>query len=252
MDLMDFSNSFLHSSFNKNNLAFLDPKPNGSVEKYQVFSEDDPNQNDEVNWITNVEVWTQSFNPIISLTIILPIFTIFASSAIFIQIRTLQMLSQENSVNNSIMVTQAKLHIVFWPCMIIINILTDNLYPLASFLSPMFCTFFSLYFWFCSFSIILYSFYAALLRYLCCVHTRWVNGFGKRRLIAIVYWVFYIHTFIWALYNLLTSFDLDHIPLVNKCYGYDDQIFLMETTRFKALQRHICAVNFAGGKMFSL
>ena len=250
MDTLDFSGSFLHSSFNKNHLTFLIPTPNGSTRHDQILPKDSSNAEDEVDWITHVDVWTQSYNPIISLTLIFPILSLFASSAIFIQIRTLQMLSQENSVNNSIMVTQAKIHILFWPCMIIINTLTDNIYPLAKYLTPLFCTFFSFYFWFCSFSIILYSFYAALLRYLCCVHTEWVNGFGMRRLITIIYWIFYIHTVLWALYNLLTSFDLDHIPLVNKCYGYDDRIFLMETTRLKVLQRHICAINLDGGNIY--
>ena len=247
-DKMDFSDSLLHSSYTKNHLAFLDPSPNESMKNNQISSEENRSVIDDVNLITHVNVWTQAFNPIISLTIVFPILTIFASCAIFIQIRTMQMLSQENSVNNSIMVTQARIHIIFWPCMIIMNLATDSIYPLADIFTPLSCTVFSFYFWFCSFSMILYSFYAALLRYLCCVHTEWVNGFGMRKLIIIIYWSFYVHTIVWALYNILTSFELDHIPLVNKCYGYDERIFLMETSRLKALQRHICAIGFDGGK----
>ena len=95
---------------------------------------------------------------------------------------------------------------------------------------------------------ILYTFYAALLRYLCTVRTAKVDKFGKDRLIRLIYWIFYFHTSTWAFYTILTSFNSDHIPLIYSCYGHADRVFLMEYSQLKMLQRHICGHGMDEGK----
>ena len=102
--------------------------------------------------------------------------------------------------------------------------------------------------YFCVLSMILYSFYAALLRYLCTVRTERVDQFGKDRLIRIIYCIFYLHTSVWALYTILTSFNTDHLPLINSCYGYADRVFMMEHSTLEMLQRHFCAHDMDEGR----
>ena len=186
------------------------------------------------------ELFTHTINPIISLGLIMPIQVILTVSAIFIQIRTLQMLKHEKSVNNRLMVTQARIHIMFWPSIVIIITLADNIYPLMSLTTPAGCTILSFFFYFCLFSMILYTFYAALIRYLCTVRTDKVNKFGKDSVIRLIYWTFYLHTTAWAVYTIFTSFNSDHIPLINSCYGHSDEVFLMEYSSLKMIQRHFC------------
>ena len=191
------------------------------------------NQNNDffeepVGIISHLELHTQTENPIITLGICFPVWFFFTITAIFIQIRTLDMLKQENSVNNKLMVTQAKLHIVFWPTMMIMIELTDNIYPLAAYTTPHFCTVMSLFVSFCSLCIILYSFYAALLRYLFCTYSEWVQKFGKEKLIRIVYWAFYIHGFTWAIGTKLLRLNLEAAPMINSCYGWADRVYLLE------------------------
>ena len=158
------------------------------------------------------------------------------------------MLKQEKSVNNRMMVTQAKLHIIFWPLWVVAITLTDNIYPLSAFTTPITCSVLRYCIYFCEFSFILYSFYAALLRYLCCLHTDKVNKFGRSKLITVVYWTFYLHTLVWTLYTIFTSFSLDHHPLINNCYGYYHTIFLMESSPLEMLQRQFCALETGQGK----
>jgi hypothetical protein len=240
--------SHLHHPYTKPYLAFLIEDQNTSTgfNPEGMTEENVPRQS--IGWISIDEFGPHTINPIFSLALILPIQIILTVSAMFIQIRTLQMLKREKSVNNRLMVTQAKIHIIFWPSIIVINTLTDNIYPLSALTTPMFCSFLSFYFYFCVFSMILYSLYAAILRYLCCLRSEWVNDFGKSRLIAIFYWIFYLHTFLWSLYNVLTSFNLDHLPLINSCYGYNDRIFLLEETRWNVVKRHFCALHYERGK----
>ena len=210
-----------------------------------------PNQTilETVNLISNLELVTFTQNPIISLAFIMPIQVLFASTAVFIQIRTLQMLKQENSVNNRLMTTQAKLHMLFWPTIVMANTLSDNIYPLSEVLTSNFCSILCFHMYFCAKSMILYSFYAALLRYLCCLHTEKVDKFGKDKLIRRIYWIFYLHTLVWTLFTIFTSFNLDHIPLITNCYGEHDQQFLMEDNMIHTVQRHLCALQSTEGKL---
>ena len=146
------------------------------------------------------------------------------------------------------MVTQAIIHIIFWPSIVIMNTLADNIYPLSAVFTASFCTVLSLYFYFCTFSMIFYSFYAAVLRYLCCCYTESVNDFGKGKLISLVYWTFYLHTFGWAFFTIVTQYNLDHVPLLNSCYGYQERIFLMESTRLNMARRHLCLLESINGR----
>ena len=144
-----------------------------------------------LNLISIIEIHTHTIHPAISLALILPIQFLLTASAIFIQLRTLDMLKKENSVNNPLMVTQARIHIIFWPSIVIVNTLTDNIYPLSAIFTASFCTVLSLYFYFCTFSMIFYSFYAAFLRYVCCCYTESVNNFGKGK-ISVLYILYLI------------------------------------------------------------
>ena len=201
------------------------------------------------NFLTSVDLHTQTGDPYISLGIATPIMAVFAASTFFIQSRTLQMLKQESSVNNRLMVTQAKIHMIYWPVCVLAYALTENIYPLSAFTTPYFCTMLSFFVNFCAISIMLYTFYASLLRYLFLLHTEKVTYFGKSKTIGLVYWIFYTQTFMWALLVMFTSFNLDRLPLINKCYGWQDQVYLMELhDTMNMIKRHFCALNSKDGK----
>ena len=242
-----------YNPYKKSHLAFLIQNNTISSESGSLNDDDDNIPHENMYLFSDVDLYYQPLlNPIISLALVLPIQLVFVVSAIFIQIRTLQMLKQEKSVNNAMMVTQAKIHILYWPLGCVAIILTENIYPLAVITTPIFCSVFRFFLYFCMFSFILYSFYAALLRYLCCLHTNKVNEFGKDKLITIIYWVFYLHTFVWTLYTIFTSFSLDHLPFINNCYGDHHNIFLMESTPLNMARRHFCALDTGKGKSTQL
>ena len=209
-------------------LPFLHARLNISLQNEQHINQNNELFEEAFSIISNLELHTQTESPIITLGICFPIWLFLTMTAIFIQILTLDMLKQETSVNNKLMVTQAKLHIVFWPTLMIMIELTDNIYPLAAYTTPHFCTVMSLFVSFCSLSIILYSFYAALLRYLFCTYSEWVKKFGKEKLIRIVYWVFYFHCFAWAIGTKLLRISLEAAPMINSCYGWADRVYLLE------------------------
>ena len=232
-------------------LAFLPEQENNS--KYGFYEKNeqvlDNNIYQDINILSPIDLFTQTMSPLQSFGIILPIGLIFGTSACFIQSRTLSMLKQENSVNNKLMVTQAKMHMMFWPTLVVTTMLTDNIYPLTAYIPSEFCTILSFFWEFCGMCIILYSFYAALLRYIFCLHSQKALQFGKEKLISLIYWSFYSHAFLWALYTKFIRFNLETLPLLNSCYGWRDRVYLMELhSSTNMVKRHFCAFDSDNGK----
>ena len=238
--------SFSDIQYAKPYLTFSIENQNESFDPFLQDNQFDKTEN--FNKITDIDLLTFTQRPITSLALIMPIQLTFAASAIFIQIRTLQMLKQESSVNNQMMVSQARLHILFWPSFVVVNTLTDNIYPLSNLLTSHFCSVFSFFLHFCFYSMILYSLYAALLRYLYCVHSEKVEKFGKTKFITLMYWMFYGHVLLWTGYTMLTTFNLDHLPLINSCYGVMDKLWMMEGSLLEMVQRHFCVLESTEGR----
>ena len=128
------------------------------------------------------------------------------------------------------------------------TILTDNIYPLTAYLPVQICHSWSFLSEFGSLCIILYSFYAALLRYIMLMHTERAETFGKERLISIIYWMYYSHAFFWALYSKFIRFNMETLPILNKCYGWMDRIYLIELhDSSNMMKRHFCAFEDSNG-----
>ena len=127
------------------------------------------------------------------------------------------------------MTSQAKLHMIFWPSSIFLHAMVDNIYPLSALTSHHFCTIMNMYFMFVIISMIIYSLYAAILRYLYLVQEEFVAKFGKTKIISVVFWVYYLHTFLWSLHMAAFTGHSSRIhPPISSCYGWKDRVFLLE------------------------
>ena len=205
-------------------------------------------------WIEDFNLYGQpNRNPLISFLLVLPIQLVLTVLAIFIQARTCKMLKCEKGVNDMMMNSQAKIHILFWPFWTISIQLINIVYPLSALTSPLLCHFIRFFFYFGLISFSIYSFYAALLRYLICNQTDKIETFGKEKLIRYIHKLFYIHVTVWTLSTILTSFNLDHAPLINSCSGHYTDQFLMESSSISnMMKRHFSALENNDGKTTNL
>ena len=197
-------------------------------------STDDPVGINDGYWIEDLDLYGQpSQDPLISFLFVFPIQLLLTFWAIFIQVRTCKMVKYEKSVNNMMMSSQAKMHILFWPFWTLSIQLINIVYPLSAITSPLLCHIIRFFFYFGVFSFFMYSYYAAFLRYLICNYTDKTEIFGKERLILYIHNFFYSHVILWTLntivYNL-DVFNLDHIPLMNSCSGHYTDQFLTESS----------------------
>ena len=239
--------TYLYNPYLLPYVAFLDKskQPNS----ISVYEDEKSILYEDLDLITDVHIEGQLNEPISTLSVLITFSFVLIPSVIFIQMRTLTMLKAENAINSRMMVTQAKIHMIFWPSCIILHALTDIIYPLSAIVSTYFCTLTNMYMCFGMISIILYSLYAALLRYMYLVQDEMVKEFGKTQTICLMYWIFYIHTFIWSLYCALAISSGGGYHWVSSCYGWKDQVFLLEETKMDVALRQIRVLDSMNGKL---
>ena len=199
--------------------------------------------------ISDVGIEPQMNDPITSFIIVTTFSLILLPSVVLIQTRTLKMLKRENGINTRMMEAQAKLHMIYWPSAIFLDALADNIYPLSALTSPHFCAIMNMYLGFGMLSMTLYSFYAALLRYLYLVQEEIVAKFGKTKIISVLFWVYYLHTFLWSLYIILPGHYAITDHWVSSCYGWMDRAYLLEVSCPDVLLRQLGAVVTGSGKI---
>ena len=206
----------------------------------------------DLDLISDVDIEPQMNDPITSFIIVTTFGLILLPSVVLIQTRTLKMLKRENGINTRMMEAQAKLHMIYWPSAIFLHFLVDNIYPLSALTSHHFCTIMNMYMRFGMLSMTLYSFYAALLRYLYLNQAEIVAKFGKTKIISLLFWVYYLHTFLWSLWTLYIIVT-GHLALTgrffSRCYGSMDRVFLLEVSYPDVWFRQLDAVVTGSGKI---
>ena len=240
---------YLYNPYPLSYITFLDKQtpPNTA---FQSEKEGNVLYND-LDLISDVDIEPQMNDPITSFIIVTTFGLILLPSVVLIQTRTLKMLKRENGINTRMMKAQAKLHMIYWPSAIFLHFLVDNVYPLSALTSHHFCTIMNMYMRFGMLSMILYSFYAAILRYLYLVQEEIVAKFGKTKVISVLFWVYYLHTFLWSLWTLYIIVT-GHFALNGRfffrCYGSMDRIFLLEVSYPDVWLRQLDAVVTGSGK----
>ena len=240
--------SYLYNPYPLPYIAFLDkqnPSNTGSLSQ----KEGNVLYND-LDLISDVDIEPQMNDPITSFMLVTAFCLFVLPGVILIQTRTLKMLKSENSINTRMMASQAKLHMIFWPSAIFLHALVDNIYPLSALTSHHFCNIMNIYCRFAMISMIIYSFYAAILRYLYLVQEEFVAKFGKAKIISVVFWIYYLHTLLWSLRMVVfTGRSASTFPMVASCYGWKDRVFLLEESSSDVLFRQLGVLVTEGGKI---
>ena len=204
----------------------------------------------DLDLISDIDIEPLMNDPITSFISLTTLGLILLPGVVFIQTRTLKMLKGETNINARMMTSQAKLHMIYWPSAIFLHALVDNIYPLSALTSHHFCTIMNMYNTFAKISMIIYSFYAAILRYLYLVQEEFVAKFGKTKIISVVFWVYYLHTFLWSLHMaVFTGHNSRSYPVVSSCYGWKDRVFLLQESSSDVLLRQLGVLKTERGRI---
>ena len=156
---------------------------------------------------------------------------------LFIHKKILAMLKKEDGILKNITRVFVLCQGIFWPTsiiMITITNFTHNFHPL---ISELFCP----CIWFLLYApmnvICSHSFVAAVMRYVFIVHSDKVNHFGKETVKKMFLAFSVLVPLLLTIWKATDASELDMMSYMNKCYGRFHNVFLIETSALKVVQK---------------
>ena len=210
---------------------FYHPYPNSSFGLLVNVGEP---LNAQAGWeINNVDLYYQPVQEPVAGTTFFFLKLVIVLLGGFIHSKILKLMSKESSIIDDITKFYLWNQIITYPTGLVFVTITDFIHPASEYLGYWFCTVGWFYFAFSSYITIFFSFAVSMMRYLFILHNKKVEKFGKAKMKKL-FMVLFIS--IPALCVLFESFEEFHLfSYINKCYGKDHKMFLIETSTLKIL-----------------
>ena len=151
--------------------------------------------------------------------------------------KILRVVKREPSIDTHIMKIFCWTQITLHPILIFFDLTINLIHPINAVIGDWYCSFGWLLYSFSTKFVLNYSFFAALMRYFFVIHNDAVNTYGKEKfkrhflhfsLIACVFGV---------IVEGIDNRELSRLSFINKCYGKDHKVFLIESSTLHVLQR---------------
>ena len=157
-----------------------------------------------------------------------------------VNVKVFLQIKKETCLINDVAKVFTCTQMVFLPLWLVYNTSTDFFHPLNEIIGQWYCTFGWFFIHLCGTIIAFHSFVIALMRYLFIVHDKKVENFGKTKAKKIIMYSTVIIPLLVVIWEATNGSDLDVMSVVNKCYGKDHKIFLIERTTSEVFKSKFC------------
>ena len=124
---------------------------------------------------------------------------------------------------------------IFHPILIFFELAVNLMHPIEEIIGPWICTVGWLFYNISTKIVLNYSFFAAIMRYVFVVHDDRVGRYGKEK---VKRHFLYLYLAITIAQIVMKAVDgTSRLSFINKCYGRDHEIFLIETSSLSVLKR---------------
>ena len=124
-----------------------------------------------------------------------------------------------------------------------IYLLINLFHPINEIIGNWFCDLVWIYFSFGTKLIFNHSFFVALMRFIFIKHNQMVNSYGKNKFKRHFIYLSILVSVFGLMVDVIEIRGLSRTSFINKCYGNDDKIFLIETSALTRLQRKLWKVD---------
>ena len=158
----------------------------------------------------------------------------------FIHVKIWRMLKEENGLVKEVTSLYTLTVMFVCPFWSLFTASTDFIHPMSEVIGKWYCTVGFAINYFCWNIISFHSFIVAAMRYLFIVHEDQVNHYGKdrvKRAFLGFYLILSITVLAWG-----AGREVDAMSFINKCYGKDHKVFLMDTSTVNVAGRNFCAL----------
>ena len=168
---------------------------------------------------------------------------VFAIKLLFITIgiticaKLLGLVKREPSIDTQIMKIFCWTQISIHPILLFFDLTINLIHPLNEVVGDWFCSFGWLLYSFSTKFVLNYSFFAALMRYFFIIHNDTVNLYGKAKFKRHFLYLSVVTCIFGVIAEGIDNRELSRLSFINKCYGNDHKVFLIESSTLNVLQR---------------
>ena len=153
----------------------------------------------------------------------------------FIGTKVVILMKRENGILSEVTILFMITQMVFHPILIFFELTVNLIHPVDEVMGPWVCYVAWLFYSFSTSIVLNYSFIAAIMRYTFVVHEERVGQYGKEK---VKRYFLYLSVAVVIIVIIMRIIDgTSSLSFINKCYGRDHEVFLIETSSLAVLKR---------------
>ena len=153
----------------------------------------------------------------------------------FIGTKVVILMKRENGILSEVTILFMITQMVFHPILIFFELAVNLIHPVDEVMGPWVCYVAWLFYSFSTGIVLNYSFIAAIMRYIFVVHEERVVQQGKEK---VKRYFLYLSIAVVIIVIIMRIIDgTSSLSFINKCYGRDHEVFLIETSSLAVLKR---------------
>ena len=151
--------------------------------------------------------------------------------------KVLGMVKKEPSIDSQLLEIFCWIQIIFQPILVFFDLTVNLIHPIDDIIGPWFCSLGWLFYSVSTKFILNHSFFTAMMRYVFILHNDIVNKFGKQKFKRYFLYLSISACMFGVLVDGIDNKELSRLSFINKCYGNDHKVFLIESSTFNVLRR---------------
>ena len=145
------------------------------------------------------------------------------------------MTREETGILSEITLMFIAIQMIFHPILIFFELAVNLIHPIEEIIGPWICTVGWLFYNVSTKIVLNYSFFAAVMRYVFVLHEDRVGKYGKEKMKRHFLYLYLVITIAQIVMKAVDG--TSRLSFINKCYGRDHEIFLIETSSLGVLKR---------------
>ena len=214
------------------------PFPNSSLGML-VFDHDGNIPKNETSGyiVSDIDLYYQPLEHPIFVVSVFAIKLLFITIGVTLCIKVLKVTKREPSIDTEMMKIFCWTQIIFHPILLFFDLTVNLIHPLNEVIGDWYCSLGWLLYSFSTKFVLNYSFFTALMRFFFIIHNHAVNLYGKAKFKRHLLYFSLMVCLFGVIAEGIDNRELSRLSFINKCYGNDHKVFLIESSTLKVLQR---------------
>ena len=161
----------------------------------------------------------------------------FITIGIFLCSKVLIMVKKNPSIDSKALIVFCWIQILFQPTLVFFDLTVNLIHPVDEIIGTWFCSFGSLFYSFSTKFVLTHSFFSALMRYIFIFHNDALQKYGIERFKKYFLYLSIMTCLFGVFADGIDTRELSRLSFINKCYGKDHKVFLIESSTLNVIKR---------------